>query len=314
MLVKNQTKEIVMLDVAIVGGGPAGLTAGLYAVRGGASVRLFEELFAGGQIVKTHRIDNYPGISDGPDGFRLAAMMEDHAGKFGLAVDYLGVERMELSEEAKVLHLSDGTVVSAKTVILCMGASPRKLNIEGEERLTGAGISYCATCDGAFFKDRVATVIGGGDTAISDAIYLSNLCKTVYVVHRRDTLRASAVLQKAAMQQENIRFVWNCIPLEFLGEDALTGIRLKNVDTGEESVLETDGAFVAVGITPRSGSVQGQVVLDNGGFIVTDARMETSIRGVFAAGDIRNTPLRQVVTACADGAIAATCAMEAARA
>lgn len=303
-----------MLDIAIIGGGPAGLSAGLYAVRGGAKVRLYEEMFAGGQIVKTHQIDNYPGISDGPDGFALAARFEEHAAKFGLSVEYLGVTSMELSDERKVLHLADGSTVEAKTVILCMGANPRKLGIEGEERLSMAGVSYCATCDGAFYKDRVATVIGGGDTAISDAIYLAQLCRKVYVMHRRDELRASRILQEAAFRTENIEFLWNSVPEAFEGEESLRAIRYRNVQTGETERVETDGAFVAVGIVPRTESVKGQLTLCRDGSIETDARMETSVKGVFAAGDIRNTPLRQVVTACADGAIAATMAMEAARA
>lgn len=302
-----------MLDVAIIGGGPAGLAAGLYAVRGGANVRLYEEMFAGGQIVKTHQIDNYPGIFDGPDGFGLAARFEEHAAMFGLTVEYVGVESLELLPDKKVLHLMDGTTVEAKTVILCMGANPRKLGIDGEERLSLGGVSYCATCDGAFYKGRIATVIGGGDTAVSDALYLSNLCKKVYVMHRRDELRASKILQEAAFRTENIEFLWNSVPEAFEGEEQLTGIRYRNVQTGEVKTVPTDGAFVAVGIVPRTDLVKGKVALGKDGSIETDARMETSVHGVFAAGDIRKTPLRQVVTACADGAIAATMAMETAR-
>ena len=302
-----------MTDIAIIGGGPAGLTAALYAARGGASVRLLEELFPGGQIVKTHCIENYPGISDGPDGYALAARFEEHAGKAGVAPEYAGVTALSLTDEKKEITLATGETFEAKAVILCMGASPRSLGIPGERELTTHGVSYCATCDGAFFRGKIATVIGGGDTAISDALYLSKLCGKVYVVHRRDELRASAVLANAAHKTENIEFVWNSVPEAFLGEDKLTAIRLKNVKTGEVSELVTDGAFVAVGIVPKTDLVKDQLTLASNGSIETNERMETSVKGVYAAGDIRSTPLRQVVTACADGAIAATYAIEAVR-
>ena len=301
-----------MLDVAIIGGGPAGLAAGLYAVRGGGNVCLFEEMFAGGQIVKTHEIDNYPGISDGPDGYALAARLESHAAKFGLKIEYGSVSALDLLSDPKRITFI-GETVEARTVILCTGASPKTLGIPGEKELTSHGVSYCATCDGAFYKNRTATVIGGGDTAISDALYLAKLCKRVYVVYRRDALRASAILADAAKKTENITFVWNSVPEAFLGEDRLSAIRLKNRVTGEVSELSTDGAFVAVGVLPRTELFREQVTLAENGSVETDARMETSIPGVFAAGDVRNTPLRQVVTACADGAIAATYALEAAR-
>ncbi|MDO4852205.1 MAG: thioredoxin-disulfide reductase [Clostridia bacterium] len=302
-----------MTDIAIIGGGPAGLTAALYAARGGVSVRLLEELFPGGQIVKTHCIENYPGISDGPDGYALAARFEEHAGKAGVAPEYAGVTALSLTDDKKEITLATGETFEAKAVILCMGASPRSLGVPGERELTTHGVSYCATCDGAFFRGKIATVIGGGDTAISDALYLSKLCSKVYVVHRRDELRASAVLANAARKTENIEFVWNSVPEAFLGEDKLTAIRLKNVKTGEVSDLVTDGAFVAVGIVPKTDLVKDQLTLASNGSIETNERMETSVKGVFAAGDIRNTPLRQVVTACADGAIAATYAIEAVR-
>ena len=301
-----------MLDIAIIGGGPAGLAAGLYAVRGGANVCVYEEMFAGGQIVKTHRIDNYPGISDGPDGYALAARFEEHATAFGLKIEYGAVTELALDEDPKHF-LFNGARIEAKTVILATGASPKTLGIPGEKELTGHGVSYCATCDGAFYKNRTATVIGGGDTAISDALYLAKLCKQVCVVHRRDALRASAILADAALKTENIGFIWNSVPEAFLGEGRLSGIRLKNRVSGEVSELLTDGAFVAVGVAPRTELFRDQVALAENGSVITDEKMQTSIPGVFAAGDVRNTPLRQVVTACADGAIAATCALEASR-
>ena len=302
-----------MTDIAIIGGGPAGLAAGLYAVRGGASVRLLEEMFTGGQIVKTHCIENYPGISDGPDGYGLAARFEEHAAKAGVNVEYVGVTSLSLTDDKKEITLTSGETFEAKAVILCMGASPRALGIPGERELLSHGISYCATCDGAFYRGKTATVIGGGDTAISDAIYLSKLCQKVYVVHRRDSLRASAVLANAALKTENIEFVWNSVPEAFLGDGKLNAIRLRSTVTNEVTDLMTDGAFVAVGIVPKTELVEGQIKLAPNGSIETNERMETSVKGVFAAGDIRNTPLRQVVTACADGAIAATYAIEAVR-
>ena len=301
-----------MLDLAIIGGGPAGLSAGLYAVRGGADVRLYEELFTGGQIVKTHRIENYPGMADGPDGYALAARFEEHASAFGLKIEYGAVSDLVVDGAKKTFRFN-GETVEAKAIILATGASPKALGIEGEQRLTGHGVSYCATCDGAFYRNRTATVIGGGDTAISDALYLANLCKAVYVVHRRDELRASAILAEAAKEKENIRFIWNSVPEAFLGEDKLRAIRLRNRVTDEVTELETDGAFVAVGIVPRTALTGDQLKLAPDGSVLTDAHMETSVKGVFAAGDVRHTPLRQVVTACADGAIAATYALEAIR-
>ena len=302
-----------MTDIAIIGGGPAGLSAALYAVRGGASIRLIEEMFTGGQIVKTHCIENYPGVSDGPDGYGLAARFEQHAAQFGAVPEYVSVTGMRLTDDKKEITLSTGETFEAKTVILCMGANPRPLGISGEREYLNKGISFCATCDGAFYRNRTATIIGGGDTAISDALYLSKLCKQVYVVHRRDSLRASAVLADAALKTENITFVWNSVPEAFVGAEKLTGIQLRNTQTGETSVLETDGAFIAVGIVPKTELIEGQLKLAPNGSIETNERMETSVKGVFAAGDIRNTPLRQVVTACADGAIAATYAIEAVR-
>ncbi|MBR3270680.1 MAG: FAD-dependent oxidoreductase, partial [Clostridia bacterium] len=247
-----------MTDIAIIGGGPAGLAAGLYAVRGGASVRLLEEMFTGGQIVKTHCIENYPGISDGPDGYGLAARFEEHATKAGVNVEYVGVASLSLTDEKKEITLSSGETFEAKAVILCMGASPRALGIPGERELLSHGISYCATCDGAFYRGKTATVIGGGDTAISDAIYLSKLCQKVYVVHRRDSLRASAVLANAALKTENIEFVWNSVPEAFLGDGKLNAIRLRSTVTNEVTDLMTDGAFVAVGIVPKTELVEGQ--------------------------------------------------------
>lgn len=298
-----------MPDIAIIGGGPAGLTAGLYAARGGAQTVLFEELFAGGQAAKTERIDNFPGFPEGLDGYAVGALLESQATRFGLNISYDSVQELRLSGQEKEIVLSDRTV-SAKTVILCMGAGPRKLGLPDEERLTGAGISYCATCDGAFFKGADVAVIGGGDTALSDALYLARMCNSVTVIHRRDALRAAEVLQRRAFAEPNIHFAFDSVVSALSGEAKLSALTLQNVKTGALTQLPVTGAFVAVGVLPRTELVRSALTLSETEPIPTDADMATTIPGVFAAGDIRKTPLRQVITACSDGAIAATAALE----
>ena len=297
------------LGIAIIGGGPAGLAAGIYAARGGANVKLFEEMFPGGQIVKTHRVENYPGMTGGPDGYALAAALEKHAAEFELPVIYGGVSDLKLAEDKKTFSVN-GEAYEADAVILCMGAGPRKLGNPEEDRFVGAGISYCATCDGAFYRGKDVAIVGGGDTAVSDALYLSALCHKVYLIHRRDAFRAAATLVDRVKRAENVELVLDSTVATLIGEDRLTGVTVENKFTKEQRTLEVNGLFVAVGILPRTELVKDQVELDGGGFIVTDKFMQTSIPGVFAAGDIRNTPLRQVVTACADGAVAATKAVE----
>ena len=297
------------IGIAIIGGGPAGLAAGIYAARGGANVKLFEELFPGGQIVKTHRVENYPGMTGGPDGYALAAALEKHAAEFELPVVYGGVSDLKLAEDKKAFSVN-GEDYEADAVILCMGAGPRKLGNPEEDRFVGAGISYCATCDGAFYRGKDVAIVGGGDTAVSDALYLSALCHKVYLIHRRDAFRAAATLVDRVKRAKNVELVLDSTVATLIGEDRLTGVTVENKFTKEQRTLEVNGLFVAVGILPRNELVAGQIELDEGGFIVTDKNMQTNIPGVFAAGDIRNTPLRQVVTACADGAIAATKAVE----
>ena len=297
------------LGIAIIGGGPAGLAAGIYAARGGANVKLFEEMFPGGQIVKTHRVENYPGMTGGPDGYALAAALEKHAAEFELPVIYGGVSDLKLAEDKKTFSVN-GEDYEADAVILCMGAGPRKLGNPEEDRFVGAGISYCATCDGAFYRGKDVAIVGGGDTAVSDALYLSALCRKVYLIHRRDAFRAAATLVDRVKRAENVELVLDSTVVGLLGEDRLSAVTVENKFTHEQRTLDVNGLFVAVGILPRTELVKGQIDLDEGGFIVTDKFMQTSAPGVFAAGDIRNTPLRQVVTACADGAIAATKAVE----
>ena len=297
------------LGVAIIGGGPAGLAAGIYAARGGARVKLFEELFPGGQIVKTHRVENYPGITGGPDGYALAAALEKHAAEFDLPIVYGSVANLKLTEGEKTFTVN-GEPYAAAAVILCMGATPRKLGHPDEDRFVGAGISYCATCDGAFYRGKDVAIVGGGDTAVADALYLSGLCNKVYVIHRRDQFRAAGTLVDRVKQAPNVELVLDSTMVALSGEDRLSVVTVENKFTHETRELPVSGLFVAVGILPRTDLVQDQVALDEGGFIVTDKFMQTSIPGVFAAGDVRDTPLRQVVTACADGAIAATKAVE----
>lgn len=296
-------------DIAIIGGGPAGLTAGLYAARGGASVTLYEELFPGGQIAKTPLVENYPGFPDGVVGYEVGSLLQKQAEKFGLKVEYAGATGLVLEENPKRILLPDRED-TAKAVILCMGAHARSLGIPREDVLTGAGISYCATCDGAFFKEKAVAVVGGGDTAISDALYLSRFCTSVTVVHRRDEFRAAAVLVEKAKTVPNIHFATSCVPLNLIGEKNVEGLEIMDLKTSVPRMLPVSGVFVAVGITPQSALVKGVVAMNEGGSILTDELMKTNIPGVYAAGDIRNTPLRQVITACSDGAIAATSALE----
>ena len=297
------------LGIAIIGGGPAGLAAGIYAARGGANVKLFEEMFPGGQIVKTHKVENYPGLTGGPDGYALAAALEKHAAEFDLNVVYGSVTDLKLTEKEKTFSVN-GEEYRADAVILCMGAGPRKLGHPDEDKFVGAGVSYCATCDGNFYRGKEVCIVGGGDTAVSDALYLSALCSKVYLVHRRDQFRAAATLVDRIRRAENVELVLDSTVVGLSGEDRLSGVTVENKFTKERRELPVSGLFVAVGILPRTELIEGQVALDEGGFIVTDKYMQTSVPGVFAAGDIRNTPLRQVVTACADGAVAATKAIE----
>ncbi len=300
--------ENTVYDIAIVGGGPAGLTAALYAARGGAKTVLFESVFAGGQIVKTMHLDNYPGFPDGVEGFSFGAKLESQAEKAGAEIRFSEVRSLSLDGDVKTVTLADGTA-EARAVILCTGASPKKLGIPGEEPLTGAGVSYCATCDGAFFRNRKVAVVGGGDTAVSDALYLADIAEEVVLIHRRNELRAAAALAKAAMGNPKITFVWDSVPLEILGTDFVSGIRVRNLKTDAVSDIPVSAVFAAVGVVPQT-ALFGDAVERNGyGAVKTDAEMRTSVPGVYAAGDVRETPLRQVVTACADGAVAAMTAL-----
>ncbi|MPM78852.1 Thioredoxin reductase [bioreactor metagenome] len=294
-----------MIDIAIIGAGPAGLTAGLYAGRGGAKAVVFEEMFSGGQAASTYKIENYPGFPDGVSGMDLGMLMEQQAQRFGTEIKNERVTSLELDGAVKRIK-TDGGEYEAKTVILAFGAAPRPLGVENEEKLRGMGVSYCATCDGAFFRDKTVAVVGGGDTAIADAIYLARFAQKIYVIHRRDSLRASSALQETAFANERIAFVWDSVVEGLIGDQALSALKLKNVKTGELSQLDVSGVFVAVGTMPKTELVSGKVELSGDQYILTDVHMKTNIQGVFAAGDVRVSPLKQVVTAVADGAVAAS--------
>lgn len=292
-----------MYDIIIIGGGAAGLTAGLYGGRAGLKTLIIEKMFAGGQAATTYEVDNYPGFHETISGAELAMKMENHAKKFGAEIVMADVIDIDVDSQIKTVKTSKETY-QAKTIILALGANPRELGLDKEKKFRGAGVSYCATCDGAFYRDRIAAVVGGGDTAVEDAIFLSRFCTKVYLIHRRDQLRAVKVLQDAAFKNDKIEFVWDSTVEEILGEEVVEGIRVKNVKTNEEKELKVDGVFVAVGVVPNTDLVKGKVNLTNRGYIVTDDTMQTNKQGVFAAGDCREKILRQVVTAAADGATA----------
>lgn len=289
-------------DLAILGGGPAGITAAIYASRARLNTIWIDKNFApGGQITATYEVDNYPGMP-GISGMDLGEAFGEHARKLGLEPMREKILSLEgLSGEIKTIRTKKHEY-QAKTVILAFGAEHRKLDIPGEDDLSGLGVSYCATCDGAFYKDRTAVVVGGGNVAAEDAVFLSGLCKKVYLVHRRDKLRADRAVQEKVFACKNIELVWNSIPVEILGQDEVTGLRLKNVKTAGEQELTADGVFIAVGIVPNTELVKGQLDLDENGYIRAGEEGITSVPGVFAAGDIRTKALRQVVTAVSDGA------------
>lgn len=289
-------------DLAILGGGPAGITAAIYASRARLNTIWIDKNFApGGQITATYEVDNYPGMP-GISGMDLGEAFGEHARKLGLEPKREKILSLEnISEDVKTIRTKKNEY-QARAIILAFGAEHRKLGIPGEDDLGGLGVSYCATCDGAFYKDRTAVVVGGGNVAAEDVVFLSGLCKKVYLVHRRDELRADKAIQEKVFGCENIEMVWDSIPLEILGQDEVTGIKIRNVKTGEERELDTDGVFIAVGIVPNTALVKGQLELDENGYICAGEEGITSAPGVFAAGDIRTKALRQVVTAVSDGA------------
>ncbi|HWO94303.1 MAG TPA: thioredoxin-disulfide reductase, partial [Dehalococcoidia bacterium] len=284
-------------DVAIIGAGPAGLAAALYAARARRRTVLFERRGPGGQIATTDIVENYPGFPEGVDGFELGQRMHQQAEKYGLETEYLDITSIARDEDGRyVLHSDDGEFV-AKAVILTGGADYNHLNIPNEERLTGKGVSYCATCDAAFFRDATVAVAGGGDSAMEEALFLTRYATKVYVIHRREELRASRIMQERAFAEPKIEFIWNTVVDEVVGEDKVQAIRIRNLLTGETRDLPVDGFFVAIGQTPNSDVVRGLVPLDEGGHVPVNEWMETELPGLYAAGDLRWRSARQVVSA-----------------
>lgn len=291
-------------DMIIIGGGPAGYTAALYGARAGLSVLVVEKMTIGGQMTETGDIDNYPGFDQGIDGITLGMKMQAGAERFGAETIYDEVTSVKLDGEIKEIQTAFSDKLYTKTVVIATGAGPRRLGLAGEEDFMGQGIHYCAHCDGRFYKGRTVAVIGGGNTAVGDALYLSNLAEKVYLVHRRDSFRASAVLSGALAEKNNIELVLSATPKELLAEGGLSGIKVAFSD-GSERTLTCDGVFVSIGRVPATDMFSGSVELDAQGYIVAGEDTKTSLAGVFAAGDVRVKSLRQVITAAADGAIAA---------
>ena len=290
-------------DMIVIGGGPGGYTAALYAARAGFDTLVIEKLSAGGQMALTHQIDNYPGFVDGIGGWELADQMQRQAERFGATTQNVEVRSVNLNSSPKTVETSEGTFYG-KTIVLATGANPRELGVPNEKELVGRGVAYCAACDGMFYKGKTVVVVGGGNTAAADALLLSRIAEKVIIVHRRNTLRATKIYHEPLMKAENVEFRWNSVVTELLHEDNITGVRLKDVQTGEETVIAADGVFVSVGRKPATELVSDQIELDKGGYIVAGETTETNIPGVYAVGDVRTKLLRQVVTAVADGAMA----------
>jgi len=294
-------------DLIIIGGGPAGLSAAIYGARARLDTVVVEKMYAGGQAAITDRIENYPGFVEGIGGMELTEAMKMQAERFGAKFVNGEVQKIIPKEDGFEVVLKNEQL-KAKAVILAMGAEARKLMVKGEKEFTGKGVSYCATCDGAFYTDRKVVVVGGGDSAIEEAIYLTKFAESVTVIHRRNELRATKILQERAFSNEKIKFLWDSVVEEIRGKDAVEEIVVKNIKTGEKNIYPTDGVFVAIGWEPNSEIVKDLVKLNERGYIVTDENMATNVPGIFAAGDIREKALRQVITAAADGAIAAVSA------
>ena len=291
-------------QLIIIGGGPAGLSAGLYATRSRLSTLLIERAIPGGQIINAELVENYPGFPQGISGAELGSLMEQQATKYGLEIIMAEVEGVEVGEEEKTVHTSDGQY-RAKALIIAGGSEHGKLGVPGEEELRGRGVSYCATCDGAFFKDQVIAVVGGGNVAINDALFLTRFASKVIVIHRRDQLRATKILSEGALARPKIEFLWDTVVESIGGDGQVRELGLRNVKTGTKSKLEVSGIFVAVGLRPNTGYLEVVVALSQEGFILVNDQMETGVPGIFAAGDIRAGSARQVSSAVGDGATAA---------
>ena len=296
-------------DMIIIGGGPAGFTAALYGARAGLDVLVIEKMSIGGQMALTGEIENYPGFIDGIDGITLGANMQASAEKFGAKTEYAEVTSLNLNADPKEI-VTDGKSYFSKTVVIATGADPRPLGLEKEKELIGRGVHYCAHCDGRFYKDKTVAVIGGGNSAVSDALYLSRLAKKVYLIHRRDTLRATKIYHEPLRNAENVEFIKNSVLTDITADKRVAEITLQNTLDGTQDTLECNGVFVSIGRTPTTKLVEGILPLDENGYIIADETTKTSIDGVFAVGDVRTKALRQIVTATADGAVAAHFAEE----
>ena len=297
-------------DMIVIGGGPAGYTAALYAARAGMDTLVLERMSIGGQMALTDVIDNYPGYDEGVDGFTLGMKMQAGAERFGAVTEYAEVTGVELSDSIKRIITASGEF-SARTVVIATGANPRALGLSEEESMVGRGLHYCAHCDGRFYKGKTVAVVGGGNSAVSDALYLSNLAEKVYLIHRRDTLRATGIYHKPLRDAENIEFLWNQTVVGYeTNQGKVSGAVLRGVKDGEERLIALDGIFVSIGRKPATELFRGKLELDSNGYIVADETTKTNVPGVFAVGDVRTKALRQVVTAVGDGATAAHFAEE----
>lgn len=295
---------IYNFDIVILGGGPAGLSAGIYSARSNASTAILDITMMGGQPSNYLELENYPGFPI-IGGYELMEKFEEHVDKFNVQkFPMVEIKNINLTSNPKIIETEENTFY-AKSVIIACGAKAKKLGVKGEQEYIGRGVSYCAVCDAAFYRDKIVTVVGGGNTAIEEGMYLTKFANKVYIVHRRNELRADKIIQERAFNNDKLEFVWNSKVVEIQGEDTVNSVILENIKTGGITKLETDGVFPYIGFTPNVEGISGQVQQDSNGFIITDSTMQTSERGVFAAGDIRNTPLRQVITASSDGAVSA---------
>lgn len=291
-------------DMIIVGGGPGGYTAALYGARAGLDVLIIERLSAGGQMNLTGQIDNYPGFPEGVDGFQLSYNMQQQAERFGAKTKYAEVLELQLEGEEKSVRTNEGTYL-AKTVVISTGANPRQLGVERENEMIGRGVGYCAHCDGGFYRGKRVVVVGGGNSAVAEALYLSRIAREVILVHRRDSLRATQIYLKPLQEASNIRILWDSEVAELLGDEVLSEVKIRNLKTGEVQLLEAQGLFVSIGRKPATDLVKDQLTLDGAGYIMAGEDTKTNIPGVYAVGDVRTKELRQIVTAVADGAMAA---------
>ena len=298
-----------LYDVIVIGGGPGGYTAALYAARAGLSVVVLEKLSAGGQMALTAQVDNYPGFADGIDGFVLGEEMQRQAQRFGAQSELAEVKEVKLNGDIKELHTSEG-VFYGKTVIIATGANPRELGIEDERSLIGKGVNYCAACDGMFYKGKTVAVIGGGNSAVADALLLSRIAEKVIIIHRRNSLRAEKVYHEPLQNAPNVNFIWNSQVEKLLHNSKLSGLEIRNLQSDEVSQIPVDGVFISIGRAPVTDLFKDQLQLDPAGYIIADESTKTNLPGVFAVGDVRTKPVRQIVTAVADGAVAAHQAQE----